>query len=575
MAAVPRDIDSFNSRKPVLRRYNVERSCIRCHERKIRCDRKTPCSTCTKANAQCQYPGPEKGRRRSKREQQSQLVPRIDEHDDHLDVTRSSQELSPAIPTGNQKTQNVSEGQSLDSNRGFLLKDGASTRYINEGLLSQVLEKETELQSAIDTPGSVGTLEPRAPTLGFRGLISIPCIVTTDLSTLYPSRWQATRLWHVWLNNVNPVLKLLHIPTIQPAFFAAINSPAQVSADFSALLFSIYFAAVTSIDSSEAALILGQCHQAALNNFQYGLELSLHNAGFLDSPTIASVQAMSMYLTCRRNHNSGRSGWALNGLLVRASQSIGLHRDGEHFNLPPLDCEIRRRLWWHVSGLDGRVAEDHGIIIGGLGTLCDTKLPLNIDDADLIACMKDPPQPKKGATEMSLSLILAESNVTTQEIHHIMSRGQNGDEKVAHLKQILQDFKARMEEQYFQYLDINIPIQRYALLLGRMQLAKMEVMARQQYLRGKSVEKSSELACDESLMYAIEVLEKNIMLKTDDLLRNFQWLASSFAQYSALTHVLWHLCVWPESQNTDKVWSIVERSFELEELPSFPGLNQK
>jgi hypothetical protein len=102
----------------------------------------------------------------------------------------------------------------------------------------------------------------------------------------------------VWLNNVNLLVRLLHIPTTQPLFFAAVNNPTQISADFSALLFSIYFAAVTSIDDSETNVILGQDRQSALNAYQYGLELSLHMAGFLDYPTISSIQAMSMYLVC-------------------------------------------------------------------------------------------------------------------------------------------------------------------------------------------------------------------------------------------------------------------------------------
>lgn len=52
------------------------------------------------------------------------------------------------------------------------------------------------------------------------------------------------------------------------------------------------------MDDSETNLILGQDRQSALNAYQYGLELSLHMAGFLDYPTIASTQALSMYLVC-------------------------------------------------------------------------------------------------------------------------------------------------------------------------------------------------------------------------------------------------------------------------------------
>jgi hypothetical protein len=265
----------------------------------------------------------------------------------------------------------------------------------------------------------------------------------------------------------------------------------------------------------------------------------------------------------------------LNGLVVRASQCIGLHRDGEHFKLSPLECEIRRRLWWHVTILDGRVAEDHGIITGGYGSLCDTKFPLNIDDTDLTADMECFPQSREGPTEMSLCLVSIESNQAMQELHHIISQCPNGNEKVTRLKQIQQDFKARMQEKYLQHFDINVPIQRYAFFLGQVQIGKMEAMVRQQYLKGRAAEDPSELACDESLSHAIEVLEICIFMKTDELTTNYQWLCNTFTQYSGLTHVLWSLCVCPHSESAERAWSAVERSFELEERPGAPELGQK
>lgn len=278
---------------------------------------------------------------------------------------------------------------------------------------------------------------------------------------------------------------------------------------------------------------------------------------------------------CRRNHNSGRSGWVLNGLLVRASQCIGLHRDGERFKLSPLECEIRRRLWWYITNIDGRVAEDHGIITGGYGSCCDTKFPLNINDTDLTADMKHTPRSREGPTEMTLPLVSIESSQAMQELHDIISRGPNCAEKVTRLKQSLEDFKARIQEKYLQYCDINIPIQRYAFFLGKVQIGKMEAMVRQQYLKGRAAENLSERVCDESLNHAIRVLEICILMKTDELLANYQWLCNTFTQYSGLTHVLWSLCVYPQSEGAEKAWSAVERSFELEERPGMPALGQK
>ena len=157
------------------------------------------------------------------------------------------------------------------------------------------LEQESELQSVIDTPASQDSSERRCSLGGLDGLVSKPHL-SVDISSLYPSRGQAAQLWQVYLNNVDVLVKVLHIPTIQPAIFAAINNQSQVSPDLSALLFSIYFAAVTSLRREDTHVMLGQDWQSALQRYQRGLETSLHMASFLDSPTITFLQAMSIYL---------------------------------------------------------------------------------------------------------------------------------------------------------------------------------------------------------------------------------------------------------------------------------------
>lgn len=86
----------------------------------------------------------------------------------------------------------------------------------------------------------------------------------------------------------------------------------------------------------------------------------------------------------RRYSSGGPSGWTFDGLLIRATQLIGLHRDGSHFHLSPLDCEIRRRLWWQIENYDARVAEDHGLATSGFnhstdGSSSDTKLLLKTE----------------------------------------------------------------------------------------------------------------------------------------------------------------------------------------------------
>ncbi|KAJ5784447.1 uncharacterized protein N7503_009659 [Penicillium pulvis] len=463
----------------------------------------------------------------------------------------------------------ISTGERTAPTAGLLVKDGTSTRYVNELLFSRVLEKECDLQSAINTPASTDNSEASSM-IGFDGLISNPQLAVNAFS-LFPSRGQATHLWQVYLNNVDILLKVLHIPTTQPAVFAAINNPNTASQDFNALLFSIYFAAVTSQRQAETHMIFGEDRQSVLKRFQRGLEVCLHSAAFLDSPTISSLQAMSIYLLCYRNHNCGRSGWTLNGILLRTAQWMGLHCDGERFNLPPLECELRRRLWYQIIGCDARVGEDHALSTNGFGGFSNTKLPLNIDDRDLSANMEVGPSSKPQWTEMTLFLVAAEMNQALQQVSRLSVAVLNGDDKMTSLEQLLRTITARIKDRYLQHCDPNIPIQKSALLLGQVLMGKLSVFVRQQYLRGLSAEESASRATEQTLLLACDTIEIGNDLKTDELLSNFHWLFSTFTQYHLLTYTLWHLCVRPGVHCADRAWQVVDNSFNLVEDPSWPS----
>ncbi|KAB5566303.1 putative C6 transcription factor [Coniochaeta sp. 2T2.1] len=575
-----------------VRKYNVKRSCIRCHERKVRCDKEAPCVACVRAEAQCRYPGPERAKRRSQFRKgvnkSSSVTTTAVQHAEaqhghsssstHSQAAADSRTRGPNPPSGAavidqfSTTRRPAPSESEHSG-GFLLKEGSSTRYVNEFTFSRVLEKQNELQSAIDenTPDDNLRSGSKRSTFGFDGLISDPSL-EVDISSLLPTRWQATQLWQAYLNNVNGLVKLLHIPTVQPTVFAAINNPKDTAPDLNALLFSIYFAAVASLRWTEVQTILGQDRQAAMTAYERGIELSLHAKCFLDSPTILSLQALALYLMCYRNSNSGRTGWILNGLLIRAAVAVGLHRDGEKFNLSPLDTEIRRRLWWQILGSDGRAAEDHGLSAGpngGFDGFCDTKLPTHIDDRDITPNTNAPVCNEQRWTELTHFLVASEMYQALQQINRLSA--QSGDDKMAQLDAYLATVKTDMQRKYLQYCDPNIPNQKVSLLLGRLLLGKSEVFVRQQALRGLSPEEAATRADETTLALACDTLEVCFELKTDELLGNYQWLLSTFTEYHLLTYTLWHLCVRPQATaGTERAWTVVDKMFTLIEMQGPP-----
>jgi len=181
----------------------------------------------------------------------------------------------------------------------------------------------------------------------------------SDLRQFYPLPSQIPFLLNVYSENVNLIIQIVHLPTITKMVHDFHRSDTSLAPSNEALMFSIYYAAVTSMEEDDVMTDFG-CTKAELNlKYRLGFESALARADFLNSPDIILVQAFIIFLFLVRRHDSPRFVWMITGLLIRMAQSLGLHRDGSQFNhLTPYEIEMRRKAWWAVCMLDLRSSED-------------------------------------------------------------------------------------------------------------------------------------------------------------------------------------------------------------------------
>ena len=130
------------------RHKRAARSCLLCHQRKIRCDKRSPCSNCVRADVMCCYPASEPPGRRPPKSTIAEVAARVarlertitaisnDSYRVDFNDTSTSAVKSPASEADTNKTQTVG-----DNSEELLVQDGYSTRYINDVLLSRVLEE--------------------------------------------------------------------------------------------------------------------------------------------------------------------------------------------------------------------------------------------------------------------------------------------------------------------------------------------------------------------------------------------------------------------------------------------------
>lgn len=184
-------------------------------------------------------------------------------------------------------------------------------------------------------------------------------------------------------------------------------------------------------------------------------------------PDLVLVQAFGIFLILARRHDSPRWVWMMTGLLIRMAQALGLHRDGSHFapHLTPFEVEMRRRVWWGVCMLDVRASEDQGTDFTiGPGSF-DTRLPLNIDDADIGPDTREMPEEREGLTDMTIALVSGGMcDVTRQMMALSSSRSSSTrsadpdpDPDPASLirdqTELLDEVYGRLERRYLRYAD--------------------------------------------------------------------------------------------------------------------------
>jgi hypothetical protein len=212
---------------------------------------------------------------------------------------------------------------------------------------------------------------------------------SVDMLSLHPPQQHAHLFWDTYKENVDPLVKVLHIPTFEPVLLEAISNPDKITKSLEPLMFAIYYGAVTSMTRSECVEQYGEDRDTLLHRYRFGLEQGLARANFLFCDEMIILQAFVVFLILLRRNDDARKIWTLTGLAVRIAQTLGIHRDGSHFSLTPFDIEMRRRLWWQVCILDARSSEDHGCDPTIVEAQFDTKLvsgQLHIDGT-LLTCV--------------------------------------------------------------------------------------------------------------------------------------------------------------------------------------------
>ncbi|KAF2258782.1 hypothetical protein CC78DRAFT_537537 [Lojkania enalia] len=470
-------------------------------------------------------------------------------------------------------------------------KDG-STRYFAPSIWKRVGNELLELDADAGIEGNDDMHDSStADTLGAgvnpEGLHIASPSCTLDTSHIFfgvvdktfnpdshhPDPDLAVRLWKVFQDNVDPLIKLFHVPTVDKILRDSIPKAQSglMPKNIKALSFSIYLFAVISLSSEDTLMITGESKDQLSKRYRECCQVSLMQASLLRTSDIIVLQAFVLFLLTMRLIYDARSMWVLSGMAVRTAQRMGLHKDGGSLELTPFQIEMRRRLWWQLVFLDRTTSEIGGAGISAANTDWEAKLPANVDDADLDPDMQTFPKEKEGATEMMYCLIRYEMGSFFKKFRYLdKAKGQfdatwkrvgSSNISLTEKDLAIKEITEHLEAKYLRYCDPIIPLHFLVSVTVRSMLSMLYLVTYhpRNFQGGEGT--MPEERTDKLYENALKIIEYNNLLRTSPVIKGFHWNENTFFTWQAFILLLDRLVHSKPEMKIDRAWEQIEKVY--------------
>lgn len=409
------------------------------------------------------------------------------------------------------------------------------------------------------SPGSTAAYsETHSPFIfGYRSSLS-------SLHEYHPSPAMSHLLLNVFEENIAPIIMIIHKPALRSLIQTSWTNHEELDKSSEALVFSVYFAAVSSMTPEQCLIQLGEDHAVVVKRYRFAVEQALARAGLFHTHKLLVLQAAVLFLTCACNPKDTQFVWTMIAVVTRLGLGLGLHRDGTHFGLSPYETEMRRRVWWYIYLLDVQSCEFQATSPQIREGDYDTRLPLNINDDDLSPHSVDTPEERIGFTEMTLTLVRCEILISRRKSMQMTCLGPDSPNILFKNRNLaIDESKRLLEERYLQFCDLSIPIHWVAATIARVALARLWLVSHFSLLTAQGFEANNwPDRCEVLILTAIEVLEFVYLLETNVNTAKWSWLFQGYVQWQAFAFVLSELCVRPGSSLSDRAWAAVDRVWQ-------------
>ncbi|KIW24454.1 uncharacterized protein PV07_10166 [Cladophialophora immunda] len=602
----------------VRRRNRMITSCLECRRRKLKCDKLHPCTNCSKFSRDCLFLAPaldsvSQQRLNEIKEKMGSLervleqdVARKEGRTATASPQRSMRRTSADLP-GGEDSSSDNEAAVPEDEKGLeptplavidaSYEDDANDDVLDLGIrigkmrLTERLggffrprlheEMDITLSEPTNdrrTPDEKRSAMPQLPDHNSDFLAPGPSYIAPGSGFLFgdvgskrslinflPAKAAADILVRNYFENVHFIARVVHWPSFQlhyDNFWTAVLAGLEPPAWQQSIVLSVLFSAVASMPESEVTAIFARPKSTILGNFQTGTEVALSKAQILRATKIETLQALVVYLIPMCRDQLSRAHSVIVGMAVRLAECMGLHRDPETvYGLSPVECHVRRIVWFQLCFLDFRTCESQGPRPGVTREAYDTKLPLNINDADLL--LAKPQEVKDKWTDMTMSRIHFECTEMQRVIWYDRIRIEKKRASLTHVLSKVESFRKAMEAKYNPILNTEVPIQKYAQLLMNLMVQRMYVMILHRYLNNTS-NKVPERLANLTIQSGLLAMENAVAMERIPELRKWKWYNGAYQQWHIAFLLLSVIYQQPTLRDAERIWNVIDFVFEPE-----------
>ncbi|OAA60854.1 Transcription factor [Cordyceps fumosorosea ARSEF 2679] len=578
-------------------------SCLVCRQRKVRCDRVQPCGNCKRARAECEYVAPVRGKRKRSKPSRETL---------HAKLRRYEEMLT---------TRGVDVGEKASTRREEEVEGGGDEDGLSEG--NDTADSLTSF--SVTTPGGEA-----APSMGLRSALirtpgSGPKLVSKEGNSRYyenstlwtditddfrhPDEYVPVgdddddddepeadiflgssssnsfngqlRDWHptihclyalrdIYVDRVDPLMKIMHMPTFWALVLQAAERKEDVSRPIEAVMFCFYFATISVIEEKECQKLFNESKKTMFAKYRAIARHTLKRAGLLSTTSPMTLRAFCLFMMGLRGTMRYESQHILCGIALRLAQKMGLHRDGTSLGLSIFETEMRRRLWWYVAHLDFRTSD----LLGAKPSLDihtgDAGLPWNVEDEDLQPSMTEVPKDRKAITSITMCLVRCDLAKSLQRLSGTPATtsaaswgdiGTGSRVPPADKDALIDAIEDRFETKYLRYCDPSRPLDMLVSCMIRAAVCNTRLFAHNPRRFADSAVAATPAERDVAFRNAAKLLEYASMVGEHAALRKYEWRLNSTYLWDKILFVLIEARRRGGDAELDGVWRLIGRVF--------------